>query len=284
MSPYPPPRRHRPPGTSHRPHQRHHRPHRAPTAGRGPYPPALSGKKFHLGLALTAGLALSMLIASLRRVRRLRAALDHALHQAHHDLLTGLPNREAALTHLATGPVDLVALMDLDDFKNVNDRYGHHVGDGLLNAIAQRLKTAIKGQGIAARLAGDEFLLIWTLPVAHPLRQASALLETVCTPLAIDGHHLTPSASLGLARPGPHLHTPALLIRAADHAMYAAKHTGPHPPADDAVPGPRARLYRGPYPPAPSDRDLSGRRTTRDRGPNETAEISSSPDEVAEPR
>jgi len=207
--------------------------------------PAPSDRRPRRSLAITTGLGavLTLFIATCRRVRRLHRRLEQALYQASHDQLTGLPNREAALTHLFDSPVDLVGLLDLDDFKSVNDRFGHQVGDEFLIIIATRLENAIAGQGIAARLAGDEFLLIWTQPGPPPIQRATAVLEEVCAPLSIWGHALTPSASLGLTRPGPDVADPAWLIGEADEAMYEAKHIARQADRDDAVAGPRVRLY-----------------------------------------
>lgn len=230
-----------------------------------PPPQRHSPHRSNHGMAATAALlSLGVLLAVRRRIRRLRWQLDQALHKTHHDPLTGLPNREAALRRLATGPVGLVGLLDLDHFKTVNDRYGHRVGDILLITLAERLRTAINGDGMVARLSGDEFLLIWTLTPAHPIRQASLLLQQVCAPVTIDSHRLFLTASLGLARAGTHLHGPGPLIAAADEAMYDAKRAEGRA-SDEAMPQPRASLYRNQYPPEPIDRGVAGRRSIRDR-------------------
>jgi diguanylate cyclase (GGDEF)-like protein len=241
----------------------HQPPHAALILFRNPDVAASSRGKLQVVLA-TGGLltGLAALTAVYRRFRQLQARLEQALYAAHHDQLTALPNRDAALTYLATHPVGLVGLLDLDKFKTVNDRYGHHVGDSVLITIAERLQHAINGDGMVARLSGDEFLLLWTVPPAHPLRQATTLLQQICAPATIDGHRVALTASLGLARAGAHLHGPDL-IAAADQAMYDAKRTAQH--RDAALPQPRARLYPGRYPPEPTDRATTGRRSTRDR-------------------
>jgi diguanylate cyclase (GGDEF)-like protein len=223
-----------------------------------------------LGLFAGTGLALltaAALLALQRRMRSLRLRLASAQYEARHDRLTGLPDLRCALDHLSSTPVALVGLLDLDDFKSVNDRYGHPTGDRLLVAVAERLRTAMRGHGIAARLSGDEFALLWWSGLADPLRQAGLLLEHLSTPVRLDTHLVLPRASLGLARPGPHLRGPALLA-AADHAMYEAKSTGRRAARSG---GPSARsssrwhLYAGAYPPAPVDRragpDRRGTRT-----------------------
>jgi diguanylate cyclase (GGDEF)-like protein len=216
--------------------------------------------------AIAAGLLISWgeVVITRRHVDQLQTQLNDALYQVHHDPLTGLPNREAALSHLATHHVSMVGLLDLDNFKAVNDRYGHRVGDLALTTIAQRLRAAINADGMAARLSGDEFLLMWTVPPARPIHDATVLLQQVCEPVTINSHRLVPTASLGLALAGPHLHEPGPLIAAADEAMYDAKRAGRRS-QDDTVPPPRASLYRGQYPPEPTDRAITGRRSTRDR-------------------
>jgi diguanylate cyclase (GGDEF)-like protein len=201
---------------------------------------------------LTFALLLALLSASLR-IRALRRELGSALHEARHDKLTGLPNRRAALTLLNTGPVGLVGLLDLDGFKDVNDRYGHDVGDDLLTRLATRMQGALGPNGTVARLAGDEFLIIWSHRPADPIAEAERVLQMTLDPTRIHGHLVRPAASLGLARPGPHLANEALLA-AADHAMYEAKSgTGIH-------------LYAVDVPPDPVDRVAAlGRRSSRQR-------------------
>lgn len=205
--------------------------------------------------SLTLALLLALVSASWR-ISALRRQLRSALHEASHDKLTGLPNRHAALTILNTAPVGLVGLLDLDGFKDVNDRYGHDVGDDLLSRLAARLKGAIGPNGTVARLAGDEFLILWIHRPADPIAEAQRVLQQTLDPMRIHGHLVKPAASLGLARPGPHLTNEALLA-AADHAMYEAKGTtGIH-------------LYAANTPPGPIDRMATkGRRSARQPRPN----------------
>jgi diguanylate cyclase (GGDEF)-like protein len=204
---------------------------------------------------LTFALLLALLSATLR-IRALRHQLRSALHEAHHDKLTGLPNRHSALTLLNTGPVGLVGLLDLDGFKDVNDRYGHDVGDDLLSRLASRLKRALGPNGTVARLAGDEFLILWTHRPADPIAEAERVLQMALDPMRIQGHFVKPAASLGLALPGAHLADEALLA-AADHAMYEAKG------------GNGIHLYAADTPPGPIDRRATtGRRSARQRRPS----------------
>ena len=201
---------------------------------------------------LTFALLLALLSASLR-IRALRSELRSALHEARHDKLTGLPNRHAALTLLNTGPVGLVGLLDLDGFKEVNDRYGHDVGDDLLSRLATRLQRSLGPNGTVARLAGDEFLVVWSHRPADLVAEAERVLQQTLEPVPIHGHLVPLAGSLGLALPGPHLANKAL-IAAADHAMYEAKNgTGIH-------------LYAAATPPGPIDRmTATGRRSARKR-------------------
>jgi diguanylate cyclase (GGDEF)-like protein len=254
----------------------HRHAHFSPAAAQtcsGPSMPTSFLRK--LFLAMTAGLLIGWgeVVITRRHLDQLQTQLNDARYQVHHDSLTGLPNREAALSHLATHPVGVVGLLDLDNFKAVNDRYGHRVGDLVLTTIAQRLRAVINADGMAARLSGDEFLLMWTAPPARPIHDATVLLQQVCEPVTINGHRLVPTASLGLALAGPHLHEPGPLIAAADEAMYDAKRAARYGDSD-AVPPPRASLYCGQYPPEPTDRAITERRSTRHR-PADLAHIAS---------
>jgi diguanylate cyclase (GGDEF)-like protein len=172
-------------------------------------------------------------------------------------------------------------LLDLDDFKTVNDRYGHPAGDQVLRLVAGRLRTAMAGRGIAARLSGDEFALIWhRQPTPDTLRHANTLLEKLSAPLNIDGHTIRTPASLGLARPGPYLHGTGLLA-AADHAMYAAKHASRTAVTPTGQRPSSARVYASPYPPTPTDRRTTRRRADHTDAP--TADSTTGASTTAEP-
>src|SRR5690349_9857997 len=111
-------------------------------------------------------------LATMRhRVRRLSGDVAHARWLAHHDTLTGLPNRAGARHHFHreadAGRLSALALLDLDDFKTVNDTWGHLAGDAQLAAIAIRLQAECRDIGaVACRLGGDEFVLL--MPSADP--------------------------------------------------------------------------------------------------------------------
>ncbi|MEU4570686.1 EAL domain-containing protein [Micromonospora sp. NPDC023956] len=172
-------------------------------------------------LALRQGLAAN---ENLRLVAQLRQL-------AYADQLTGLPNRLMFTRRLRRAireesPVS-VLLLDLDGFKQVNDRFGHATGDALLVSIADRMRDAVDGDGTVARLGGDEFAVL--VDADRPV-SAERLAERLLTALrpADDeedvGTH--PSASIGIAEYGPQHATHSDLLRDADIAMYAAKAAG----------------------------------------------------------
>ncbi|GAA4607785.1 diguanylate cyclase (GGDEF)-like protein [Actinoplanes octamycinicus] len=155
--------------------------------------------------------------------------LEQLHHGATHDALTQLPNRAhfSARLHEATsgepGRPVAVALIDLDDFKEVNDTLGHEIGDLLLIAVAQRLTAGVDGHGMVARLGGDEFVLV--LDGAGPDaadRAAARIVEAFRSPVAAGLHQLPIRASIGIAD-GQAGDEPSDLLRHADIAMYAAK-------------------------------------------------------------
>jgi diguanylate cyclase (GGDEF)-like protein len=157
---------------------------------------------------------------------RLLSQLDHG---ATHDALTELPNRvlfnkrlQAALTAPGDRPVS-VALIDLDDFKEVNDTLGHEIGDLLLVGVAQRLAACVRQEDTVARLGGDEFVVVLdgADPAAADLA-AERMTEALRTPILADGHELPIRASIGIADGGTGAEA-SVLLRQADIAMYAAK-------------------------------------------------------------
>jgi diguanylate cyclase (GGDEF)-like protein len=156
-------------------------------------------------------------------LRQMRGYQDQLDHEVTHDALTGMPNRTLFTAALATGGPLHLALLDVDDFKVINDRLGHGTGDELLRAIGDRLNAMIGPEDMAARLGGDEFTLLLT---GRTDDEAAALLDRVLDavqqPLIVAGYETTPRVSAGLtvAETGD---TPEELLRRADVAMYAAK-------------------------------------------------------------
>ncbi|WP_433290896.1 putative bifunctional diguanylate cyclase/phosphodiesterase [Actinoplanes sp. CA-030573] len=177
-------------------------------------------------VALT-GLVVWRQVAAFRENAHLLDRLDHS---ATHDALTGLPNRAlfhdrlaAALDPARPGRPVSVALIDLDDFKTVNDTLGHGAGDALLIAVAARLSAAVRPGDTVARLGGDEFVvLLDNVTGADAENTARRMIAALAEPVLADGHDLLVRASIGIAtgRGGDH---GADLLRRADIAMYAAK-------------------------------------------------------------
>lgn len=154
-------------------------------------------------------------------------------HQALHDGLTGLPNRTQLYDKLEEGITGAAAhgrglallLMDLDRFKEVNDTFGHHFGDMLLQQVAFRLKNQLSSAETVARLGGDEFAVI--LPNVNDPSQATMLarrlLNTLQQPFVVESQVLEVGASIGIAIYPAHGTDVRTLLRRADVAMYAAK-------------------------------------------------------------
>ena len=157
-------------------------------------------------------------------------------HQAFHDELTGLANRALFIDRVAhalarrerDGTTLAVLLLDLDDFKTVNDGLGHAAGDSMLRAVAERLAAFVRPGDTTARLGGDEFAMVLVdLPDAEAAVHAVERIITVLAePLQIEGKEMFVQASIGLAFAGEAQVTPAQLLRNADAAMYVVKTDG----------------------------------------------------------
>ena len=118
-------------------------------------------------------------------------------------------------------------MIDLDGFKQVNDRFGHDVGDQLLIAVAERLRASTRHSDTVARIGGDEFVVLTDLSgAADALEMAAHLLDALSQPLIVATHEITPRASIGIAVSDHGTVGPAALLRAADVAMYQAKAGG----------------------------------------------------------
>jgi diguanylate cyclase (GGDEF)-like protein/PAS domain S-box-containing protein len=167
-------------------------------------------------------------------VSKHRHAEEELSWQADHDALTGLPNRELFLERLSghlSRRAGLVAvlLVDLDDFKVVNDSLGHGAGDRLISAVAERLARVLRPDDVIARFGGDEFtvLLPGVTSDDDALRVAHRLADTLREPVVIDGESRYVSASVGIACSAPDESIDAhALLRDADSAMYRAKDLG----------------------------------------------------------
>ncbi|GAA0583868.1 hypothetical protein GCM10010172_81030 [Paractinoplanes ferrugineus] len=189
-----------------------------------------------------AGAALSTALVVLRQFIAFRenarllaqrdALADRLHHQAYHDGLTGLPNRSLFAERLeaavAGGGPAAAMLVDLDDFKEVNDRWGHAAGDALLREVAARLAACVRGTDTVARLGGDEFAVL--LPDLHdtdPAEIATRMVAAVEVPVMLAGFgEARVGVSIGVAVAGARTRDGDSLLREADHAMYAVKRDG----------------------------------------------------------
>jgi diguanylate cyclase (GGDEF)-like protein/PAS domain S-box-containing protein len=172
------------------------------------------------------------LLASFTDITDQRDAQLQLRHQAHHDSLTGLPNRAfaetAATQALQADPPTLAAVMfiDLDNIKTVNDAFGHHAGDIVIKAAAQRLRATLRSEDLIARHGGDEFvaLLFGNADNTALKRLAERLHAALATPLEVAGISCSLTASIGVTevKPGDSRDA-AEILRDADTAMYKAK-------------------------------------------------------------
>ncbi|MCJ7624157.1 MAG: PAS domain S-box protein, partial [Anaerolineaceae bacterium] len=157
-------------------------------------------------------------------------------HLATHDILTDLPNRLLFFEHLQHGlalakrqQYQLALLfLDLDDFKTVNDTYGHDIGDQLLKAVGERMKASVRESDQVARLAGDEFIVL--LENLSDVKSAAVLADKIlidlCKPFALEGHRITITTSIGISIYPNDGDEPEILLKKADEAMYMAKRQG----------------------------------------------------------
>ncbi len=167
-------------------------------------------------------------------VEHLIEAKDSLRLQTLHDPLTGLANRTLLWERLAEtlemrhgrSKQSAVLMLDVDDFKVVNDTYGHIAGDRLLVAVARRLEACCRPEDTVARLGGDEFaILLDRMSTPEDATRVAARISVALTePVTIGGLDITVQASMGIALVD-HGSTPEELIRHADQAMYAAKNT-----------------------------------------------------------
>jgi diguanylate cyclase (GGDEF)-like protein len=171
-------------------------------------------------------------VCNARDVTEAHELSERLHHQASHDPLTQLANRNVfddrvSAARAASEPSSSMAVLmiDLDDFKPVNDLHGHGVGDALLVEVAARIRSCVRSADTVARLGGDEFAVL--LPGADPDRAveiAHRIIAAVQEAVPVGGNSLRVSASVGVAVGPPDL--AGTLLRDADAAMYLAKRGG----------------------------------------------------------
>lgn len=178
------------------------------------------------GLSAGFAVCVSLMFITLTHQR------EHALIQ--YDILTGLPNRPWLLSKITQAVAEAnirrriiaVCFIDIDNFKQINDNFGHHIGDKLLKEIANIIHSKIKKRDLIARLSGDEFGLIIQDADNHLEEFLKNILDAVNQSIIIDDIRIIRSVSIGAALYPFSSENPEELIRLADIAMYRAKETG----------------------------------------------------------
>jgi diguanylate cyclase (GGDEF)-like protein len=195
-----------------------------PSLGAGPIP------------AVALLLVIVVLLRQFVTVADNQRLLHAVAHQAFHDPLTGLANRALFTDRLERAvqlqqrdlqPLALLVL-DLDNFKPVNDRLGHHAGDQLLIRVAERLIGCMRASDTIARLGGDEFAVLIERDADGATLAAHRAVDAFTSPFLIEGHAVTIRASIGLATAAPDVAgvSAEQILKHADQAMYAAKREG----------------------------------------------------------
>ncbi|WP_036165487.1 bifunctional diguanylate cyclase/phosphodiesterase [Massilia sp. 9096] len=175
-------------------------------------------------------------IGVINDVTAARQRTAHLEHEVNHDPLTGLANRnllwdrlEQAL-HLAQRQKSLVAtvLLDLNNFKAINDTFGHEAGDVVLKVVARRLQASVRDSDTVARMSGDEFVLVLSNQpsLRFTLRMIERLRQSFAIPVAFGGREIPVGASVGVSLYPHDGASAADLVRAADVAMYHGKGGG----------------------------------------------------------
>lgn len=210
----------------------------------------LPGLVFYLGSALAVMLIAAALLAmaAARQARFLSLANQDLTNQVRdrelaereleflltHDSLTDLPNRKGMLRHLEQAASELEArqslavfFIDLDQFKDINETLGHHLGDELLRKVPNRLSRELADPDVLGRLGGDEFLVVLQRRDRQRIeRVADNLIRAMEKPFRIGEHQLFVTASIGVAYLESDTASPAELVQNADAALFRAKHMG----------------------------------------------------------
>jgi len=175
-------------------------------------------------------------MAMFSNISQWKADEERLKYLATHDVLTGLPNRSTLydLMSLSFANADrnkesvAILFVDLDNFKPVNDNYGHHVGDILLQNISKRLTMTLRSGDTISRLGGDEFIIVLTNAENSDDLSATVvkIQQAIAKPMEVAGHHLSVSSSIGISLYPEHSKYAERLINYADTAMYQAKESG----------------------------------------------------------
>lgn len=171
-----------------------------------------------------------------QQLLQLRDNQEELEHLAQHDMLTGLPNRRYLQDRLAlalaqarrSGRHPALLFIDLDRFKEINDRFGHDAGDALLQALAERLRAVTRESDIVARMGGDEFVVLIDSPAdkEHVAVMAQKLIDALHEPVPWHGNSLQVGASIGISRFPQDGTTVVDMMSNADRAMYRVKAAG----------------------------------------------------------
>ena len=191
----------------------------------------------YIGFLLQAILGMSMIACLLEDEREAsELATTEMEHLAYHDALTGLPNRPLFMDRLIMALAQAarvnqkvaVFFLDLDRFKDINDSLGHSTGDGLLKAVAERIRRCVREGDTVSRFGGDEFTLM--IPTVDHIEDAAKIaqkiIETLKIPFSINDHELFVTTSIGISLFPIDGSDPETLVRNADTAMYRAKDQG----------------------------------------------------------
>ncbi|MGF1622666.1 MAG: putative bifunctional diguanylate cyclase/phosphodiesterase [Rhodomicrobiaceae bacterium] len=192
---------------------------------REPRQPTLADIEFFRTITHLVGIAVAQ--------RRFQAEIAN---MAHYDAVTGLHNRRAFQTKLQEIIGDAraqrrnaaVAIVDIDRFKNINDTYGHPMGDAVIQEMARRLSACVREDDVVARLGGDEFAIIFNeIEGSREIDEiATRIAHAVSVPMEIEGKSISTSTSIGVSRFPQHANTADELFVKADHALYQAKQKG----------------------------------------------------------
>lgn len=191
-------------------------------------------QEFEASVRWVGSLTSSIAIASLKDVTESRQR-ERALSQlAYKDVLTGVGNRTAfqvqlkSMTESATSEPFAVLVIDLDGFKAINDKHGHHAGDQLLVGIANRISGLLRPQDFVARIGGDEFTILYPSNDLDAVESfTDMLIRAILEPVEIDAGTVRVGASVGVALCPMHHYDGSTVVKMADAAMYVAKQQKP---------------------------------------------------------